>query len=294
MIIVRLMGGLGNQLFQYAAGRSLAYRHNSSLKLDISLLKTVKGITPRLYMLSPFSITENFITEEELRQIRYSGGRMYNQLISFAGVLSNLKPIFLVKEQGFTFNPGFLLWSDNICLQGYWQSEKYFHPIKEIIRQEFTIRTPPDPINKNLEKTISSVNAVSIHVRRTDYVTNPDTTRTHGVCGVEYYQNAITEMMRAVDAPHFFVFSDDPSWARSNINANAPIQYICHNDLTKSHEDLRLMIQCHHHIIANSSFSWWAAWLCRHPDKIIISPKRWFNQPGIDTRDLIPESWIRL
>ena len=141
---------------------------------------------------------------------------------------------------------------------------------------------------------ILAVNSVSIHVRRGDYLTNPVTFQTHGLCDIDYYKKAIDEILDLVDKPHFFIFSDDQSWAKSNIIFGAPTDYVMHNNSLKNYEDLRLMSYCRHHIIANSSFSWWGAWLGNNPEKIVIAPKKWFNDPKIDTTDLIPDTWLRL
>ncbi len=179
-------------------------------------------------------------------------------------------------------------------LQGYWQSEKYFKDIEKIIRDDFTFSEEPDYQNKQMADTIKCCEAVSLHVRRGDYVSNPVTTEYHGICSEDYYRRAVREVERYCKNPQFFVFSDDPSWAKENLETGYPTTIIDFNGSEKDYEDLRLMSLCQHHIIANSSFSWWGAWLSWNPQKIVIAPKKWFNRPEINTQDLIPESWIRI
>ena len=292
MIIVRLNGGLGNQMFQYATGRTLAHRLDTQLKLDISQFQHNPD---RNYNLGCFSIQEQFVSQQDLDRIQMPILMFFkNPFRLLRKKMSSEPPIIRVMERYFHFDPEIQNLSDNIYLKGYWQSEKYFKEIEEIIRREFSIKIPPDSDNKEFRDRISAVNSVSIHVRRGDYVTNPLTYQTHGVCDVDYYQKAIDETLKAIDKPHFFIFSDDQSWAKSNIILNAPMEYVTHNDSLKNYEDLRLMSTCKHHIIANSSFSWWGAWLNQNPDKIVIAPQKWFNDPTINTNDLIPSTWIRL
>ena len=135
---------------------------------------------------------------------------------------------------------------------------------------------------------------MSIHVRRGDYVSDAITQEIHGLSPLEYYAAAIQHIAHVAVQPHFFVFSDDPSWVRQNLHIDYPTTYVEHNTADRNYEDLRLMSLCRHHIIANSTFSWWGAWLGSNRAKMVIAPKRWFNTPDKDTRDLIPRSWIQL
>ena len=145
-----------------------------------------------------------------------------------------------------------------------------------------------------MAEQISSSTPVSIHIRRGDYVNDSHTNSVHGTCGLDYYQNAMKLISGRVDKPTFFCFSDDIEWAKNKLHAQYPIIYVDHNGLDNASEDMRLMSQCKHNIIANSSFSWWGAWLNSNPDKIVIAPTKWFQKEDYDTRDLIPAGWIRL
>jgi hypothetical protein len=138
---------------------------------------------------------------------------------------------------------------------------------------------------------IAGCNAVSLHVRRGDYVSNPDSSRVHGLCGADYHQAAVRRIAEVVPQPHLFVFSDDPQWAAGNLHLDHPATIVTGNDTRRDYEDLHLMSLCKHHIVANSSFSWWGAWLDTNPDKIVIAPERWFAHEQHDTRDLLPPTW---
>jgi hypothetical protein len=291
MIVVKLSGGLGNQMFQYAAGRSLSLRIGSELRLDISELK---NDPIRSYGLSRFSIQENFVSDRELRLVKKPSHHLRNFLVDVRCRLAGGFALCSEREPGTGFDPGFFSLPDNRYLDGYWQSENYFLPVQEIIRQEFTVGTEPDPDNRNMAARISSSDAVALHIRRGDYVTDPKTNRDHGTCSMKYYASAMETITDKVKNPLFFIFTDDPVWVRKNFTPAGNHLLVSINDPGNSAEDLRLMTLCRHHIIANSSFSWWGAWLCRNPGKIVCAPELWFSSLKKDTRDLIPPGWIRL
>ncbi len=148
--------------------------------------------------------------------------------------------------------------------------------------------------NKDIGEMIQSFKSVSLHIRRGDYVSNKVTNQVHGVCDLNYYSHAISYIAERISNTHLFVFSDDPEWAKGNLKTEIPTFFVDNNRADKDYEDLKLMRQCKHNIIANSSFSWWGAWLNQNAGKIVIAPKKWFNDKSINTKDLIPEKWIRL
>jgi hypothetical protein len=291
MIITQLNGGLGNQMFQYAVGRNLAFRHNTQLKLDLSQFESNHL---RKYNLYPFNIAENFASQTDLNRVNKPLlWKLQHPLKNFKCLMDREKPIIYIKEKHFNFDPAILNLPDNVYLQGYWQSEQYFKKIGNLIRQEFSFKTVLSPIHQEIRERIAQCNSVSIHVRRGDYIANKVTNEIHGVCTTKYYQRAIKKITQLINNPHFFIFSDDPIWVKENIAIDNPSCCVSHIG-SKNHEDLYLMSHCKHHIIANSSFSWWGAWLCTNPKKMIIAPEKWFNTPIISTGDIIPESWIRL
>jgi hypothetical protein len=292
MIIVQLIGGLGNQLFQYSMARRIAYKNNATLKLDISSFDSYKL---REYKLSHFNINAELAQFDEVGQIRRM--KRKNAHSRFYNFLDNFKPYYkrsVIREQFFHFDPNILKVSNNVYLEGYWQSEKYFRDIEDIVRRELTFRNEPDIINKKMVREIMNKEAISIHIRRGDYISDPLINQIYGDCPMVYYNLAIKKISKAIEKPHFFVFSDDPLWARNNLKIDYPLTLVSHNHADKDYEDLRLMSLCQHHIIANSSFSWWAAWLCANKEKIVIAPKKWFNSAEHDTRDLIPNTWLRV
>jgi hypothetical protein len=294
MIITQLIGGLGNQMFQYAAGRSLAAHHNTELKLDITQFTKIKVIFPRQYCLSNFRIMETFATEKELQYFNRHSSHVNFFYSSLYCALTGNPNLFLKKEPCFQFDPDFFALPDNVYLEGYWQSEKYFKNIENIIRSEFTLKENPDQSNLFMAEKILKSNAISIHIRRGDYVTDPVTFDHHGICSLEYYHRSIDNVVEKISEPHFYIFSDDPGWVKQNLHINYAHTYVTHNLGSKDYLDLWLMSQCKHHIIANSSFSWWGAWLGTNPGKMVIAPKQWFNKSTNNTRDLIPDSWYKI
>jgi len=289
------MGGLGNQMFQYAAGRRLAHIRNTHLKIDLSWFDSITAIdTKRHYALNCFTINETFAAANDIKNLANRDKLTFQNIISKA-----LKKLLEskgshIKEKYFHFDPNILSLPYNIYLEGYWQSEKYFKDIKDLILDEFTVKTMPVDRNRELAEMITKDNAVSLHVRRGDFISNPAASKFHGTCSLDYYHSAIERIAARVDHPTFFVFSDDTAWVKDNLSISYPVTYINNNTDETAYEDMRLMSLCKHNIIANSSFSWWGAWLNRNTDKIVIAPSRWFNEESIDTRDLIPDGWIKL
>jgi len=269
MIIVRLIGGLGNQMFQYAAARRAAYVHSTTLKLDISAFNWYKL---RKYSLNHFNIIENIATADDIAQFKGQ----------------------IIKQNFFHFNPDILKVPKDVYLDGYWQSEKYFADIEDIIRKEFRTKYELYGKNKELASYIQNCTSVSLHIRRGDYVSDPQTNSVHGTCTLDYYQRCISKLLEKITDPHFFIFSDDPKWVIANLHLDYPTTFVIHNGLEKDFEDLRLMSMCKHNIICNSSFSWWGAWLNANPGKMIFAPDQWFRSEKLYTGDLMPSTWQRI
>jgi hypothetical protein len=291
MIIVKLIGGLGNQLFQYALGRHLAHIHKTELKLDVTGFEAYKLHS---YGLGKFNIVENFATKEEIKRFikyRKKNGRiwfLYNRLIADKSMY--------VQERQFNFDPSVLRSKNSAYIDGFWQTEKYFKAIEEIIRKEFTLKTKISDYSAQIASCINNANSVSIHIRRGDYASDEKTNKYHGLCSLDYYHEAIKEIAKKIDKPHFFIFSDEPEWAKKNLILDFPATYVDGNKSDKNYEDLYLMSLCKHQIIANSSFSWWGAWLNQNKNKIVFAPKKWFSytKTSVNTNDIIPDSWIKI
>lgn len=296
MIITRLMGGLGNQMFQYAAGRALAIRHKTDLKLDLSYLQgEQEGSTPRKYMLNQMNISAEIALPTEIpspecylkktiyQAVRKSLNRLFNNEINFT---------FLYDFDNIINNAYFYAPS-NTFLAGYWQSERYFRNITDVISNDFNPVNELSNVIKKAAELISNTSSISIHFRRGDYLNDQAMRAVHYVCLDEYYKKCINEVLKSISEPHFFVFSDDPIWLREQMNLTVPYTVIS-NDSNKSPvTDLWLMSLCKHNIIANSSFSWWGAWLNKNKGKRVFAPSKWFADPDRISQDLIPCEWER-
>jgi hypothetical protein len=269
-------------MFQYAVGRTIAHRRQTSLALDVTVFPDHKF---RRYSLGAFKIVENFAPDGAPRASRL---RALGQRLRLPGFT------YLVAERRYySFDPTVLNAPRSLYLDGYWQSENYFKEIEDIIRCEFCFKSEPDPQNAEMANRIRLVNAVAVHVRRGDYAHDPCTNQLHGTCSLEYYREAARLIASQVSKPHFFIFSDEPDWAQANLELEGPTTFVTQNDLEKDYEDLRLMAICRHHIIANSSFSWWGAWL-NNSRGMVVAPQRWVRLNEFDTHDLIPAGWVRL
>ena len=289
MVIVKLIGGLGNQMFEYALGRALAKRNNTEMKLDVSGFKDDPN--KRIYSLGFFNTIQNFATPPEIAEFKkydWKKGKFwfwYNRLFADSTKY--------VREKGFNFEEKILILKSPLYLEGFWQTEKYFEEIKNIIKKEFTLKNSLSNQSKLFEERINGTESISLHVRRGDYVSDKHTNEWHGSCSLKYYNQAIKIISEKVKNPNFFIFSDDPDWIKENIIPPFPTIYLPGNT-EHPEEDMHLMSRCKHNIVANSSFSWWGAWLNKNENKIVIAPKQWFNTPKIDTRDILPESWIKI
>lgn len=294
MIIVKLIGGLGNQLFQYAVGKAVSLRHGTEFRMDISGYKHQSGITPRAYALDTFNIDECFASVDEIGKFKNTprlkiASHFEKMLAKFLGIKTGNYFI----EPRFCFNPEIFDLGADAYMDGYWQTEKYFRDIESVIRREFILKDKFGIENKEITKEIRNSHSVSLHIRRGDYVANVSTKKVHGTCTLEYYAEAIRHIAEKTEHPVFYIFSDDIVWVRENLVIDYPTVYVS-DGILKDYEELILMSYCKHNIIANSSFSWWGAWLNGNPEKIVVVPRQWFADASIDTSDIIPDTWIKL
>jgi len=200
----------------------------------------------------------------------------------------------MIEEKYFYYDKNIMRAGSDACIIGYWQSEKYFLDIRQTLLQDFTFKEPLEGRNSEIAKQIRQTQSVSLHVRRTHYVPSPPQKEIHGTCPPEYIFSAIQYIREKVANPAFFIFSDDIQWCRDNLQLTEETRFIDFNTGRNSFRDMHLMSLCKHNIIANSSFSWWAAWLNGNKDKTVIAPRRWFLDKSVNTQDLPPESWIRI
>jgi len=290
VIITKLQGGLGNQLFQYAAGRSLAQKHETSLKFDVSWYNNyANSVTPRRLGLDLFSVAADIAADSEVEKFRKLG---------VPRLIEKIKPYKWkkhVQEKHFHFDSRVLSLPNNVYLEGHWQSEKYFQKNRDIIDREVTLKKPIEAAYGQLIHAMKQTDSVSVHIRRGDYVSHAKAKQVHGICSPVYYAKAIEIIKTKINTPAFFVFSDDIPWVKANIKIPFDIvTFVSERKDIKDYEELVLMSKCKHNIIANSSFSWWGAWLNRNPDKIVIAPERWFADSSFNTKDLLPESWMKI
>jgi 2-polyprenyl-3-methyl-5-hydroxy-6-metoxy-1,4-benzoquinol methylase len=294
MIVVKLMGGLGNQMFQYALGRHLALKHRTELKLDARFLldRTPRdNFVYREYDLTVFGIEHVLATREDLERfphIKYPF--LYRHLLSHIPYWN----CHVRREKDFRFDPRILQAPNDSYLDGYWQNELYFKEIEGVIRRDFTVKEPAD---RELSDSIAGSNAVCVNVRRGDYVTHPGSRKMHGFVGLEYYQKAVQSITGKVADPAFFVFSDDIEWCREHLSLPPAATFVTHQYAGKKFGAyFKLMTLCRHFIIPNSSFGWWAAWMCENPEKIVVAPTQWFQDPVLNKqmRGIIPPRWTRV
>ena len=285
-------------MFQYAAGKVLAEKHRTSLQMSV-------GRTADFF-LYPFDTKGKVVPDYPPFRL----GRLWPQTIP--GETGRLRERILwvskairfaqIKITGQTLldesqapDSAFFLGAKNhVFLHGYWQKHEYYEAIAPELAREFTVKTEPNAANADLlERIRASSEAVCVHVRRGDYLNCPH----HHVCSPDYYRAAFRHLREALTGPVFFVFSDDLPWARNHLSPPGETHYVDVNGPSQGHEDMRLMRACSHFVIANSTFSWWPAWLADAPGKIVIAPKAW-HTPEVDARmDLgrhCPENWLRL
>jgi hypothetical protein len=284
MIVVELIGGLGNQMFQYAFGIRLATEKQTALVaggflLKSKLLAKIRQYTYRHFELDAFGVAEPSASPA-------------NFLRSILPITGNTV-LFRESADGAALLPSLPDAKHIVCI-GYWQSEHYFKATESAVRQQFTFRKPINDFTQRINDLIqTSSTSTFIHIRRGDYVTNVNASQHHGVCGVDYYRRAIAYLTERVKNPDFYVFSDDLDWVRQELGSLlGQATYVDGNRASDSWQDMFLMSKCRHAIIANSSFSWWGAWLNPEPDRIVIAPSNWFV--STTPHHLLPDRWVQL
>jgi len=286
MLIIKLKGGLGNQLFQYAFGRLIALRRGEDLKLDKDILGQ-RGDTYRAYGLDNFNIRAEIASREEVLKVKYPYGLISKALRFFKAKFLRI------------FHIGFearMLKTKARYLEGFFQSYKYLESIRRELLEEISLKEDISLKYGDLLSEFNSLNSVALHIRRGDYVNNPATKKAHFICDLSYYQKAISLIKVKLNeknlTPKFFVFSDDINWAKENFKLFDFI-FVSRPEFLDP-EELILMSKAKHNIISNSSFSFWSAWLNNNPEKIVIAPALWNRKYRRAYKDLIPEDWLRV
>lgn len=263
-------------MFQYAFGRSVSLKNKKKLYLDLFWFDIFGKNQKRFYGLNNFNIK----------------GLERRSLLFFIFSKYFLKNVIERENDLYNFNESFL--KNNGYFVGYWQTDKYFDSFRDVIMNDFTLKKEISEVSKDFLNSISNCNSVSMHIRRGDYVENKETNNFHGICDLNYYKDAIKFIKNKIDNPVFFIFSDDISWVKDNLeNDNNNFVFVSDKNI-KDYEEMFLMSKCNHNIIANSSFSWWGAWLNADINKMVIAPKRWVKKEGINIYDLIPSDWVKI
>jgi hypothetical protein len=295
MINVLLTGGLGNQLFQYAFGRALAERNRTALVLHTAYLESKlpfkKWATPMRYELGVFHINA------QVKQNIFSAAWLY----PFAKAEYLLRDSIhaarytVLQETDHAFHADYLQAGDNVYVKGNFQSEKYFADIAPLLRQELVFASPLTGQNAVLQQQIRQSAAVALHIRRGDYISLAQNAGKFAQVPLSYYQEAMQYIAARISHPEFYVFSDDIPWAKAHLPTGYQLHFVSHNQTPEtSYIDMQLMAACQHQIIANSTFSWWGAWLNAHPQKMVLAPKLWFADNRINSADILPSEWIKL
>ncbi len=296
--VVRLMGGLGNQMFQYAFGRGVS--EASALALAFDVESGFRGdVHRRRFALGAWNVSiENARPAEIPLGMAWAPPWCGLARAAWAAVPQAWRRV-VVDRDPLRFDPSAgARAAPGAYFFGYWQNERYFLPIQEALRREFTLRAPPSAPASSLARQMTECRAVSLHVRRNLGVDAsgrplPEARELYASCSAEYYRRALGAV-GAGPGTVCFVFSDDPAWARANLALDVPCRFVSEQGTFSDAEELVLMASCQHHVVANSSFSWWGAWLGANPAKIVVAPRDWLRGARNTAVDICPQSWIRI
>lgn len=288
-----LQGGLGNQMFQYAIARALSEHYQSTFLLDRSWFDVPQSeTTPRPYQLDLLQI-QNVANSDLIFP------KKPNKLIKALQGFIPANPIVYYQQNAFEFDPSLFrlkrMAERDLFLFGYWQAYPYLEVIRPILQTEFKTKAPTPNHYQAYLQQIRSSESVMLHIRRGDYVNSPSAAKFHGVLPLSYYQQAIEVLLLQKPDSHFFIFSDDLPWAKEALPKNLKITFV-ENALQAdaAAQELQLMTECKHHIIANSSLSWWGAWLKQDCNGLVFTPNRWISDNSLDLSNLLPSSWHRI
>ncbi|AZZ36566.1 alpha-1,2-fucosyltransferase [Bdellovibrio sp. qaytius] len=284
MVVVKLYGGLGNQMFQYAMGKAVAEARKCELYYEGEYFRNSEKFgSSWTYQLD--------LLKTNIKEWKPSYLNLFNLFARALNKFNINLPGFYF-EKNHTYRPEIHSTSAQFFF-GYFQSELNFNKIRPILLQEFESRTKASEQNQVLIQKMQSCEAVALHVRRGDYLTQAST-QVHGTCNLDYYRKCIAHISQKVSNPVFFIFSDDQAWTKENLKIDFECHFIDHNKGEQSYWDMLLMKNCKHNITANSSFSWWGAWLNTNPNKIVMAPAKWYNDTSINTENLHPKDWIKV
>lgn len=289
MVIIKITGGLGNQLFQYSFGKYIEKSLDGNVKYDTQTNLQANNFTKRTLDLKKFKVNLPIASDQEIKTfLKFRTGFFWRLERKFNQILGKLNSKYLVQKNAHCSK---LPTKDNAYYDGYWQCYEYLDDVRDLILEQ--IKAPESFYEKhqNLLNQMQNSDSVAIHVRRDDYINIKVNASLFEVCDVDYYNEAVNTISKNLNNPQFFIFSQDEEWVEDNF-AGDNFQYIKGNSTI---DDLLLMSHCKHNIIANSTFSWWSAWLNNNSDKNIIAPKKWYKgKRNIETKNLIPKNWLRI
>ncbi len=281
-------------MFQYAFGKQLAMQNNTQLVLALSYIQSKlpfkKWATPMQYELDIFNLHTQLENNIFQANYLYPFAKTEHILRNFR----NKQKLNVLSEKQFEYNPTYLQTQDNSYVIGNFQSEKYFTSIQDIIRKDFQFKKPLETENEQWKKKIENCHSISLHIRRGDYLSIAKNASKFSQLSLQYYQDAIKYISNKIEKPIFFIFSDDSEWVKANVKTDFQMHFIDNNKGKNNYRDMQLMSCCKHNIIANSTFSWWGAWLNNNQDKMVIAPNAWFADVSINSQDIIPSKWIKL
>lgn len=289
MVIVKIIGGLGNQLFQYAFGKYLSSLLNTDVKYDVYNDNSNKNFTIRELDVKKFNVDLSISSSEEVdKYIFFKKGVFRRIERKFAQTLPFFFRNYFVQKNAHSLSN---ILKNDCYYEGYWQCSEYM----EKVREELLSNIQPDDVfyqkHSEILKRIIESNSVAIHIRRGDYISIKVNSKLFEICDMKYYNDAIEYIENVVSKPNYFIFTQDTEWAKNNFN-NTCFELVIGNSAI---DDLLLMSFCKHNIIANSTFSWWSAWLNKNKNKIVIAPQKWYKGiRNLQTNYLIPINWIRL
>lgn len=278
MIYARLHGRLGNQMFQYAAACGLAKRLSVPFTID-----------PRRAIYKGEGVLTRVFDLDWAEQVKLPPAQHERPVSYYLWRGLRLSPK-IYRENALGFNEAFKTLPDDTYLHGYWQSERYFENAAEDLRNAFEFRHPMSPQNAEMAAQIASGPSISLHVRRGDFVD----LGAHVCCDQTYYDKALAAVTKGSADPTVYVFSDDPQWAKDHLPLPFKKVVVDFNGPETDYEDMRLMSHCEHNILANSSFSWWAAWLNPNPHKRVAGPEQWFSNAQQTNPDILPDRWLKI
>jgi Glycosyl transferase family 11 len=294
LVVSRMMGGMGNQMFQYSAGLCVARRLGAAHRLHLA---QPAEATVRQFSLACFPLKSRFAAPWELPVSAWAAKRGWLERKAVQACERVVPRRFTVLTQTDTpLDDRLFSATGSVYLDGYWQSEAYFSDVSEEVRSLFTSWPTLSGEMRVVNSAIAGCSSVAVHVRRGDYVSNRQSSRSHGVCPTSYYASGVAEIARRRDDVTAFVFSDEPEWCRQHLELGCRTTFVEGSANHPDWEDMAVMSHCRDHVISNSSFSWWAAWLASAEDKIVVAPRRWFLDEARESRasTIVPPTWLRL